>query len=165
MYTIEEQFLYEENKPKNIQQKLYNEFNNITYLLNNSNLKRDSDLKRYGDYFIKFVVNDRINKTIKEDFKNYKKEIEEYKFIKSANEEFHKNGRTNRDGILGGNKTTYKLYNNKKTNLAYINYNNKKSYFYENDNKIYIKIDDKIVYLTKQSISYDEKLNSYFVKL
>ena len=67
----------------------------------------------------------------------------------------------------GGNKTTYKLYTNKKTNLAYINYNNKKSYFYENDNdnKIYIKIDDKNVYLTKQSISYDEKLNSYFVKL
>ncbi len=65
----------------------------------------------------------------------------------------------------GRNKTTYKLYTNKKTNLAYINYNNKKSYFYENDNKIYIKIDDKIVYLTKKSISYDEKLNSYFVKL
>lgn len=63
----------------------------------------------------------------------------------------------------GGNK--YNIHTNKKTNLAYINYNNKKSYFYKNDNKIYIKINNNIVYLTKKSISYDEKLNSYFVKI
>jgi len=63
----------------------------------------------------------------------------------------------------GGNK--YNINTNKKTNLIYINYNNKKSYFYKNDNKIYIKINNNIVYLTKKSISYDEKLNSYFVKI
>jgi hypothetical protein len=63
----------------------------------------------------------------------------------------------------GGNK--YNIHTNKKTNLAYINYNNKKSYFYKNDNKIYIKINNNIFYLTKKSISYDEKLNSYFVKI
>jgi hypothetical protein len=165
MYTIEEQFLYEENKPKNIQQKLDNELNNILNLLND----KFNKLKKYRDYVINLVENDSIKIKIKEDFENYKQEIIEDKFIKYANEEFHKSGRNNnRDGIGGiggGNKTTYKLYTNKKTNLAYINYNNKKSYLYDNDNKFYIKIDDKIVYLTKQSISYDEKLNSYFVKL
>ena len=65
---------------------------------------------------------------------------------------------------MKGGKNKYKIYINNKTKFAYINYNNKKSYFYKND-KIYIKIDNNIVYLTKKSVSYDKKLNSYFLKI